>query len=106
MWHFGKDGRFEYCKKGYSFTWGYGREVLRIYTKSLQGQQIERREIQEYPNKTFEDAILKRRQPPDNKTALGTALPNDVSVHDPSMPPENRDLEKDNQDSNLEAESS
>ena len=104
MWHFGKDGRFEYCKKGYSLTWGHGREVLRIYTKSLQGQQIERREIQEYPNKTFEDAILKRRQPPDNKTALGTALPNDVSVRDRSMPPE-RELKKDNQDSNLEAES-
>ena len=29
MWHFGKDGRSEYCKKGYSLTWGHGREVLR-----------------------------------------------------------------------------
>ena len=71
MWHFGKDGRFEYCKKGYSLTWGHGREVLRIYTKSLHGKLIERKEVQEYPNRTFEDAILKRRQPPDNKAALG-----------------------------------
>jgi hypothetical protein len=62
MWHFGKDGRFEYCKKGYSLTWGYGRKVLRIYTKSLQGGQNERVEVQEYPNKSFEDVIAEKRK--------------------------------------------
>ena len=41
----------------------------RIYTKSLQGQQIERREIQEYPNRTFEDAIYEKRKHADNKAA-------------------------------------
>ena len=62
MWHFGKDGRSEVCNKGYSLTWGYGREVLRIYTKSLQGQQVERTELQEYPNRPFEDAIFEKRK--------------------------------------------
>jgi len=31
LWHFGKDGKFEY-KKGFCLTWGYGRELLRLYT--------------------------------------------------------------------------
>jgi hypothetical protein len=106
MWHFGKDGRFEYSKKGYSLTWGYGREVLRIYTKSLQGQQIERRDMQEYPNSPFEVALYEKRKHLDNKAPLGTTLPNDVKVHDPSMPSRNGESEKGNQDSNLEVESS
>jgi hypothetical protein len=57
MWHFGKDKKFEFNREGYSLTWGYGREVLRIYTKSVQGEKIERTEHQEYPNRTFGDAV-------------------------------------------------
>jgi hypothetical protein len=38
MWHFGKDANFEY-RKGSCLTWGYGREVLRCYTKKLQGKK-------------------------------------------------------------------
>jgi len=55
MWHFAKDGKFEY-KNGFSLTWGFGREVLRAYTKSLNGKKL-RNEKQEYPNKTQEDAF-------------------------------------------------
>jgi len=38
MWHFGRDGAYEY-KNGFSLTWGYGREVLRCYSKSLKGKK-------------------------------------------------------------------
>jgi hypothetical protein len=57
MWHFGNDRNHEYKKDGYSLTWGYGREVLRLYSKTIQGQQKERQEIQEYPNKTLAEAF-------------------------------------------------
>ena len=57
MWHFGRDKKYEYCREGYSLTWGYGREVLRAYTKSIKNQQVERKERQEYPNKPVMAAI-------------------------------------------------
>jgi len=57
MWHFGNDRKFEFCQKGYSLTWGYGREVLRIYTKSIKNQQVERKDCQEYPNKPILAAL-------------------------------------------------
>jgi hypothetical protein len=60
MWHFGRDKKCEYKKDGYSLTWGYGREVLRIYTKSIKGQEVERRDRQEYPNKSFADAVKEK----------------------------------------------
>ena len=61
MWHFGRDKKYEYTKNGYSLTWGYGREVLRIYTKSLDGQHIERMDRQEYPIKSFADAVHEKQ---------------------------------------------
>lgn len=57
MWHFGKDGKFEYTNNGFSLTWGYGREILRIYTKSFNGKKVMRKEHQEYPNKPWDKAI-------------------------------------------------
>ena len=61
MWHFGRDRKYEYKKDGYSLTWGYGREVLRIYTKSIKGQHVQRNDRQEYPNKPFADAVKEKR---------------------------------------------
>ena len=61
MWHFGRDRKFQYKNNAYSLTWGYGREVLRIYTKSIHGIQVERIERQEYPNKPLIDALKERR---------------------------------------------
>ena len=60
MWHFGRDRKYEYKKDGYSLTWGYGREVLRIYTKSIKGQHVQRNDRQEYPNKPFADAVKEK----------------------------------------------
>ena len=59
MWHFGKDGKFEY-KNGSSLTWGYGREVLRSYSKMINGKKTRRNEKQEYPNKNHEDAFREK----------------------------------------------
>ena len=58
LWHFGKD-KFanEYPAKGYALTWGHGREVLRTYIKTLNHNKIERKERQEYPNKSLQDAL-------------------------------------------------
>jgi hypothetical protein len=56
MWHFGKDRKFEY-KNGFSLTWGYGRLVLRSYTKAINNGKVVRDEKQEYPNKTHQDAF-------------------------------------------------
>ena len=61
MWHFGRDRKFQYKNNAYSLTWGYGREVLRIYTKSIHGIQVERIERQEYPNKPLIDALKEGR---------------------------------------------
>lgn len=60
MWHFGRDRNYEYKKDGYSLTWGYGREVLRIYTRLIQGQKVQRSDSQEYPNKTFAAAVKEK----------------------------------------------
>jgi hypothetical protein len=59
LWHFGRDTKFEY-KHGFCLTWGYGREVLRIYTKSLKGIKGLRNERQERPNKTNEEAFKEK----------------------------------------------
>lgn len=56
MWHFGKDRKFEY-KSGFSLTWGYGRLVLRSYTKTINNGKVVRNEKQEYPNKTHQEAF-------------------------------------------------
>lgn len=64
MWHFGRDRTFQYKNSAYSLTWGYGREVLRIYTKSIHGIQVERIERQEYPTKPLIAALKERRNGP------------------------------------------
>ena len=58
MWHFGKDSPCEYVDKGYTLTWGYGRDVLRTYTKNINGKLIKRDEKQEYPEKSLQDVLM------------------------------------------------
>jgi len=67
MWHFGKDRKFEY-KNGSSLTWGYGREVLRSYPKTINGKKFRRDEKQEYPNKSHEDAFNEKLKDVDDKS--------------------------------------
>jgi hypothetical protein len=59
MWHFGVDSITEYTGDKFSATWEVGQNALiRAYSKDMkeQGRTI-RLERQEYPNKSFADAI-------------------------------------------------
>jgi hypothetical protein len=62
LWHFGKD-KFanEYPAQRYALTWGHGREVLRTYIKTLNDKKVKRKERQEYPKKSLEDALDDKR---------------------------------------------
>jgi len=59
LWHFGTDSMIRYTGEKFEFTWQVGETVLvRVYTKDLKekGTRI-RLERQEYPNKTFVEAV-------------------------------------------------
>jgi hypothetical protein len=60
MWHFGKDVVHAYRDSSYALTWGQGRELLRVYIKSADGQEIVRFERQEYPDLPLEVAIKEK----------------------------------------------
>jgi hypothetical protein len=59
MWHFGTDSSVEYAGDRFSVTWEKGQHaLLRAYTKTMKDKKIRiRLERQEYPNKTFPEAI-------------------------------------------------
>lgn len=64
MWHFGVDSITEYTGDKFSATWEVGQNALiRAYSKDMkeQGRTI-RFERQEYPNKSFVDAIEEKLQ--------------------------------------------
>ena len=59
LWHFGTDSLVRYAGEKFEVTWEIAENVLvRVYTKDLKekGTRI-RLERQEYPNKTFAEAI-------------------------------------------------
>jgi hypothetical protein len=63
MWHFGADCSKEYVGEKFCVTWEVGEHALiRAYTKETnaganKNKKIVRLERQEYPKKTFEEAI-------------------------------------------------
>ncbi len=60
MWHFGTASLNEYTGKNFEITWEDGEDALmRIYTKDLKdGKGIRiRTERQEYPKKSFDEAM-------------------------------------------------
>jgi len=60
MWHFGTDSLNEYTGKNFEITWEDGEDALmRIYTKDLKdGKAFRiRTERQEYPKKSFDEAM-------------------------------------------------
>jgi hypothetical protein len=59
MWHFGADASIEYTGKEFSATWEVGENALvRAYSKVMRdGKTRIRLEHQEYPRKTFANAI-------------------------------------------------
>ena len=59
LWHFGTDSLVRYAGEKFEVTWEVAENVLvRVYTKDLneKGTRI-RLERQEYPNKTFVEAV-------------------------------------------------
>jgi hypothetical protein len=59
LWHFGTDSLVRYAGEKFELTWEVAENVLvRVYTKDLKekGTRI-RLERQEYPNKTFTEAV-------------------------------------------------
>jgi hypothetical protein len=62
LWHFGTDSLVRYAGEKFEVTWEVAENVLvRVYTKDLKekGTRI-RLERQEYPNKTFVEAVEKK----------------------------------------------
>jgi hypothetical protein len=59
MWHFGADASIEYTGQKFSATWEVGENALvRTYSKVMNDDKTRiRLERQEYPKKTFADAI-------------------------------------------------
>lgn len=59
MWHFGADGSVEYNGEAFHMTFDDGMNGLeRVYVKDMKnGKHILRYELQEYPDKNFEDAL-------------------------------------------------
>jgi hypothetical protein len=64
MWHFGADALVEYAGEMFSATWNVGKNALiRAYSKVMKdGKTRIRLERQEYPRKTFVDAIEEKLQ--------------------------------------------
>jgi hypothetical protein len=64
MWHFGADASIEYTGEKFSATWNVGKNALiRAYSKVMKdGKARIRLERQEYPRKTFADAIEEKLQ--------------------------------------------
>jgi hypothetical protein len=59
MWHFGADASIEYTGEKFSISWDLGENVLvRAYSKVMKNDRTRiRLERQEYPRKSFADAI-------------------------------------------------
>ena len=59
MWHFGSDASVEYSGERFEVSYGVGQEALiRAYSKQMKDHKTRIRfERQEYPNKTFAEAI-------------------------------------------------
>ncbi len=62
MWHFGQDSLTGYSGEMFEIQWKDGLKVFHMYSKQMSGtkkssKKIIRKEIQEYPNKSLEDAF-------------------------------------------------
>src|SRR4051812_47505883 len=59
MWHFGKDALTSYSGEKFDISWEDSLNVFHhIYSKEYGKRMKVRKEIQEYPNKPLEDALM------------------------------------------------
>ena len=61
MWHFGRDKKYEYTRDGYCSLGGRERSLTHVYTRSINGQKVQRKDRQEYPDKPFLEAVNRKR---------------------------------------------
>lgn len=73
MWHFGQDTLTNYSGDKFDIIWEDSLKILHIYSKQYQNsRKIKiRKEVQEYPNKHLEDAIMDKIEDNDNKVVIG-----------------------------------
>jgi hypothetical protein len=61
MWHFGQDSLTGYSGEKFEIQWKDGLQLFHMYTKKISSnkktKKIIRKEIQEYPKKSLEDAF-------------------------------------------------
>ncbi len=63
MWHFGQDSLTGYSSEKFEIQWKDGLQLFRRYSKQIPSnkktskKKIIRKEIQEYPNRSLEDAF-------------------------------------------------
>ncbi len=62
MWHFGQDSLTGYSDEKFEMQWKDGLQVFHMYSKQIHSnkktsKKIIRKEIQEYPNRSLEDAF-------------------------------------------------
>ena len=59
MWHFGKDALTSYSGEKFEITWEDSLKLFNIYSKEYCNKKMKvRKEIQEYPNKSLEYAVM------------------------------------------------
>ena len=59
MWHFGKDSLTGYSGEKFEITWEDSLKLFNIYSKEYGNKKMKvRKEIQEYPNKSLEYAVM------------------------------------------------
>jgi hypothetical protein len=60
MWHFGQDSLTGYSGEKFEIPWKEGLQLFRVYSKEIPNRKMMkiRKETQEYPNKSLEDAFM------------------------------------------------
>ena len=58
MWHFGKDALTSYSGEKFEITWEDSLKLFNIYSKEYWKKMKVRKEVQEYPNKPLEEALM------------------------------------------------
>jgi hypothetical protein len=72
IWHFGQDGLTSYSGEKFDITWEDSLNVLHhIYSKDFKKTMKIRDEVQEYPNKSLEEAFMDKLKEGDNTFSVG-----------------------------------
>ena len=74
MWHFDQDALTSYPGGKFEITWGDSLNLFRYYSKengsSSKNARRVRKEVQEYPNKSLENAFVDKLEDDENTRLL------------------------------------